>query len=118
MEQATAMTTADYRDLLARRAEARLRHATIAPLADGIITLSCTGPAPLLETIVHRPTGRTGNTAFNAWTSVLGCPALTLPLLGVGGMPVGVQLVGQPHEDEAVTAMARWLAGVAKTVIR
>jgi Asp-tRNA(Asn)/Glu-tRNA(Gln) amidotransferase A subunit family amidase len=118
MEQATAMTTADYRDLLARRAEARLRHATIAPLADGIITLSCTGPAPLLETIVHRPTGRTGNTAFNAWTSVLGCPALTLPLLGVEGMPVGVQLVGQPHEDEAVTAMARWLAAVAKTVIR
>jgi Asp-tRNA(Asn)/Glu-tRNA(Gln) amidotransferase A subunit family amidase len=118
MKHATAMTVSDYRDLLARRAEARLRQATLAPLADGIITLSCTGPAPLLEEIVHRPTGRTGNTAFNAWTSLLGCPAVTLPLLGVAGMPVGVQMVGQPGQDEAVVAMARWLGEVARPVNR
>nr|WP_245215686.1 amidase [Pararoseomonas baculiformis] len=118
MDHANGMTVSDYRDLLARRAEARLRHAAIAPLADGIVTLSCTGPAPLLEDIVHRPTGRTGNTGFNAWTSLLGCPAVTLPLLGVEGMPVGVQLVGQPQQDEAVVAMARWLGATAKPVVR
>lgn len=115
---ATQMSVADYRDLLARRAEARLRHATIAPLADAVLTLSCTGPAPLLKEVENRDVWRTGNTAFNAWTSVLGAPALTLPLLACGGMPVGVQLVGQMHEDEQVTAMARWLAGAVVPVAR
>ncbi len=118
MDTATRMTVSDYRDLLARRAEARLRHAAIAPLADAVITLSCTGPAPLLSEVENRATWRTGNTSFNAWTSVLGCPALTLPLLASDGMPVGVQLVGQMQQDEAVTAMARWLAGAVTPVSR
>ena len=83
-----------------------------------MITLSCTGPAPLLSEVENRATWRTGNTSFNAWTSVLGCPALTLPLLASDGMPVGVQLVGQMQQDEAVTAMARWLAGAVTPVSR
>jgi Asp-tRNA(Asn)/Glu-tRNA(Gln) amidotransferase A subunit family amidase len=114
--RASGMTVADYRDLLARRAEARLRHACLAPLADGIITLSCTGPAPIIEDIIHRPVGRTGNTAMNAWTSLLGCPAVTVPLIGVAGMPVGVQVVGLPNQDEATVAMARWLVATVKPV--
>jgi Asp-tRNA(Asn)/Glu-tRNA(Gln) amidotransferase A subunit family amidase len=32
-----------------------------------------------------------------------------MPLLAVGGLPVGVQLMGQQHEDARVTAMARWI---------
>jgi Asp-tRNA(Asn)/Glu-tRNA(Gln) amidotransferase A subunit family amidase len=31
-----------------------------------------------------------------------------MPLLAVDGMPVGVQLMGQPHDDARITAMARW----------
>lgn len=116
--RASGMTVADYRDLLARRAEARLRHACLAPLADGIITLSCTGPAPIIEDIIHRPVGRTGNTAMNAWTSLLGCPAVTVPLIGVAGMPVGVQVVGLPDQDEATVAMARWLVATVNPVAR
>ena len=116
--RANAMTVTDYRDLLARRAEARLRHACLAPLADGMITLSCTGPAPVIEEIIHRPVGRTGNTAMNAWTSLLGCPAVTLPLIGVAGMPVGVQVVGLPGQDEAIVGLARWLMSVAKPLGR
>ena len=34
-----------------------------------------------------------------------------------GGMPVGVQLMGQPHEDERITALARWLAGAMAPVV-
>jgi len=30
--------------------------------------------------------------------------------MAVGGMPVGVQVMGQQHADAAVAAMARWLA--------
>jgi Asp-tRNA(Asn)/Glu-tRNA(Gln) amidotransferase A subunit family amidase len=116
IDQAAAMSPADYRELLALRATARLRQASLAPLADGIVTLSSTGPAPLLEEVVERPTGRTGDPGFNAWTSLLGCPAVTVPLLAVGGMPVGAQLVGQPGEDEQVVAMARWLAATTRPV--
>jgi Asp-tRNA(Asn)/Glu-tRNA(Gln) amidotransferase A subunit family amidase len=32
-----------------------------------------------------------------------------MPLLAVGGLPVGVQIMGQQHEDARVTAMARWM---------
>jgi Asp-tRNA(Asn)/Glu-tRNA(Gln) amidotransferase A subunit family amidase len=31
--------------------------------------------------------------------------------MGVGGMPVGVQLMGQQHEDARMTALARWMIG-------
>jgi Asp-tRNA(Asn)/Glu-tRNA(Gln) amidotransferase A subunit family amidase len=116
IREAAAMTPADYREMLALRAEARLRHAAVAALADGVVTLSCTGPAPLRTVVEQQETGRTGNPGFNAWTSLLGCPAVTLPLLGVEGMPVGVQLVGQPQQDEQVVAMARWLAATATPV--
>ena len=35
---------------------------------------------------------------------------MTVPLLGVSGMPVGVQIMGQPHADARVAGIARWLA--------
>jgi Asp-tRNA(Asn)/Glu-tRNA(Gln) amidotransferase A subunit family amidase len=41
---------------------------------------------------------------------MLFAPAVTVPLLGVGGMPVGVQLMGQQQQDERMVALARWLA--------
>jgi Asp-tRNA(Asn)/Glu-tRNA(Gln) amidotransferase A subunit family amidase len=34
-------------------------------------------------------------------------------LLPVEGMPLGVQIIGQWHEDARATAMAAWVAGVA-----
>ena len=41
--------------------------------------------------------------------SMLFAPAVTMPLLAVGGLPVGVQLMGQQHEDARVMAIARWM---------
>ena len=106
------MTPDDYRAALMDRAMAQLRHAALAPLADAIITLSCPGPAPLWsgdvpgQPLASRPTG---DFVFNAPSSMLFAPAVTMPLLAVGGLPVGVQLMGQQHEDARVTAMARWM---------
>jgi Asp-tRNA(Asn)/Glu-tRNA(Gln) amidotransferase A subunit family amidase len=40
---------------------------------------------------------------------MLFAPAVTMPLLAVGGLPVGVQLMGQQHGDARVTAMAGWM---------
>ena len=102
----------DYGAALTERASAQLRHAALAPLADAAITLSCPGPAPLWsgdapgQPLAPRPTG---DYVFNAPSSMLFAPAVTVPLMSVGGMPVGVQLMGQQHADARVTSMARWL---------
>jgi Asp-tRNA(Asn)/Glu-tRNA(Gln) amidotransferase A subunit family amidase len=112
LDKAEAMTPDDYRAALMERAAAQLRHAALAPLADAIVTLSCPGPAPLWsgdvpgQPLAPRPTG---DFVFNAPSSMLFAPAVTMPLLAVGGLPVGVQLMGQQHEDARVTAMARWV---------
>lgn len=112
LARAEAMEFEDYRRLLVEREAAQLRHAALAPLADACIMLSCPGPAPLWpgdrpgQPLAPRPTG---DFVFNAPSSMLFAPAFTMPLMGVGGMPVGVQLMGQQHEDARITAMARWM---------
>lgn len=106
------LSQAAYRARLAERAVARAAHAALAPICDALVSLSCLGPAPKLGDtggsdgrIIHT----TGNPVMNAATSVLGCPVVTVPVLAVEGLPVGMQLIGQWHADEHVTAMARWL---------
>jgi Asp-tRNA(Asn)/Glu-tRNA(Gln) amidotransferase A subunit family amidase len=106
------LSQAAYRARLAERATARAAHAALAPICDALISLSCLGPAPKLGDtggsdgkIIHT----TGNPVMNAATSVLGCPVVTVPVLAVEGLPVGIQLIGQWHADERVTAMARWV---------
>jgi Asp-tRNA(Asn)/Glu-tRNA(Gln) amidotransferase A subunit family amidase len=37
--------------------------------------------------------------------------------MSVGGLPVGAQLMGQPHEDARMTAMARWMLGSIAPVV-
>jgi Asp-tRNA(Asn)/Glu-tRNA(Gln) amidotransferase A subunit family amidase len=121
LAKAEAMRVDDYRAALADRAAAPQRHAAVAPLADAAITLACPGPAPLWggdvpgQPLAPRPTG---DFVFNAPSSMLFAPAVTVPLLGVGGLPVGVQVMGQPHEDARMTALARWLLeSVAPVVV-
>ena len=69
-------------------------------------TLSCPGPAPIWsgdelgKPLAPRPTG---DFVFNAPSSMLFAPVVTVPLMSVGGMPVGVQLTGQQHDDARVT---------------
>jgi Asp-tRNA(Asn)/Glu-tRNA(Gln) amidotransferase A subunit family amidase len=119
LQKAEAMTPDDYRAALMERAAAQLRHAALAPLADAMVTLSCPGPAPLWsgdvpgEPLAPRPTG---DFVFNAPSSMLFAPAVTMPLLAVGGLPVGVQLIGQQHEDARITGMARFLLDVIAPV--
>lgn len=111
LARAEAMTPEDYRTHLLARDQAQLVHARIAPLADAAITLACPGPAPLWagdvpgQPLAPRPTG---DFVFNAPSSMLFAPAITLPLLSVGGLPVGVQLMGQQHEDARLAGLARW----------
>ncbi|BBK41520.1 amidase [Allostella vacuolata] len=121
LAKAEAMTLDEYRTLLADREAAQLRHATLAPLADACIMLSCPGPAtPWAGDVPGQPLAPrpTGDFVFNAPSSMLFAPAFTMPLMGVDGMPVGVQLMGQQHEDARITAMARWVVqSVAPVVV-
>ena len=59
----------------------------------------------------------TGDAIFNYPSSMLFAPVVTVPMLAVGGMPVGVQLMGQMHEDARMTAIGRWLAGALEPVV-
>lgn len=120
LAKAEAMTPADYRKRLMERHVAQATYAAVARLADGCITLSCPGRAPLWsgdkpgEPLAPRPTG---DAVFNYPSSMLFAPVVTVPLIAVGGMPVGVQIMGQPDQDAHITSLAHWLAGAVAPVI-
>lgn len=102
-----------YAALLARRHEVRSRHADLAGTVDVLISIAAPGPAPVWsgDTPADPPAQwPTGDPVFNAPGSLLGAPVVTVPLISVGGMPVGLQVVGRPGADARVTSVARWLS--------
>jgi Asp-tRNA(Asn)/Glu-tRNA(Gln) amidotransferase A subunit family amidase len=117
--RAEKMTPADYHASLNARLHAQAAHVAVASLADAAITLACPGPAPIWsgdvpgQPLAPRPTG---DFVFNAPSSMLFAPVVTVPLMSVGGMPVGVQLMGQQQEDARMTGIARWMTGAIKRV--
>ncbi len=111
LDRGRAVTRDDYRAALAQRDDARRCLAALAPVADALISPTTTGPAPPLDTgeRVGDATLWTGNPAFNAPASMLGTPAIALPMMAVDGLPVGIQLVGQCHADEELARIAAWI---------
>ena len=120
LAKAEAMTPDDYRMWLLARENAQRIHGALAQLGDAAITLACPGPAPIWsgdvpgQPLAPRPTG---DFVFNAPSSMLFAPVVTVPLMSVGGMPVGIQVMGQQHEDARMTGLARWLATAVKPVV-
>lgn len=113
LDTGRTLTLADFRECLLLREHARQRLHALASQVDACITLSACGPAPL--TAQARGTRYpTGDVSFACVSSWLGAPAVTVPVLAVQGLPLGVQVLGQPHHDEAVTAIGRWLEGAAR----
>ncbi len=69
---------------------------------DAILTPAAPGVAPKGEA--------TGNPVFCSLWSLTGLPALSLPLLtGEGGMPLGVQLIGERGDEGRLMRTANWL---------
>ena len=104
------MTPEDYSKNLLLREYAREAHKRVSALADGMITLSCPGPAPIWNAdddkshLVKRPTGD---------------PALicNFHLRGSlrhysnaqrSNLPVGIQIIGQREQDYFATQLAKW----------
>ena len=99
LREAEAMDVSHYRAALARRAEIRAIYEELAARASAWIGLSAPGTAPLgLQS--------TGNAIFAVPASLLGAPAVSLPLLSVEGLPLGVQLVGFVGADADLFAVA------------
>ena len=70
---------------------------------DVLVVPPATGEAPV-------GLGATGNPIFQAPWTLLGMPALCLPLLkGPAGMPMGVQLIARKGDDGHLFRVARWL---------
>jgi Asp-tRNA(Asn)/Glu-tRNA(Gln) amidotransferase A subunit family amidase len=90
---------------LAARDNARRYEAGIAEIFkeyDAIITPAATGVAPKGEA--------TGSPIFCTLWTLTGLPALSLPLLtGEGGLPLGVQLIGERGDDARLLRTANWL---------
>lgn len=98
------MSIADYRALLKQRAGVRALYAELADTCDACVTLSAPGPAPAgLQA--------TGNPQFAVPSSLLGVPALSLPLFMLDGMPLGLQVLGYANVDAAAFATGAWLMG-------
>jgi Asp-tRNA(Asn)/Glu-tRNA(Gln) amidotransferase A subunit family amidase len=70
---------------------------------DAILTPPALGTAP-------KGLASTGDPVFCSLWTLLGMPAITLPLMkGENGLPLGVQLVGRKGYDARLMRTARWL---------
>lgn len=102
VERAKEITPAHYERLLTRQDDIRSEVRRVARGADAMVALAASSVAPL----GHAFTGSRTYLAYWSWT---GFPAFSLPLLQVGKLPLGVQLMGVAGEDGKLAAIANWL---------
>lgn len=112
LQTGSAVPVRDYIAAIAARNDAIARVGALFGRYTAILTPAAPGPAPLTSE------GTTGSPIFNGLWTYLGMPAISLPLLEIDGLPLGVQLVGAPHDDGRLLRTARWLAGKLATLER
>jgi Asp-tRNA(Asn)/Glu-tRNA(Gln) amidotransferase A subunit family amidase len=106
---------AAYREALAATAALREAFARTYDGYDAIVTPPAAGEAP--ATLAE-----TGSPAFCTIWTLLGVPAITIPVgLGPAGLPLGLQIVGRHAADDRVLAVAAWcerlLGGAVRTPV-
>jgi Asp-tRNA(Asn)/Glu-tRNA(Gln) amidotransferase A subunit family amidase len=76
---------------------------------DALLTLAAPGEAPV-------GLSSTGYAVFSAIWTLMGVPAVTLPMLeGENGMPIGVQVIGARGADAKLLADAARILSMAST---
>ena len=71
---------------------------------DVLVTPAAPGAAP-------RDLSTTGDPLFNRPWQLLGCPCVALPGgADASGLPLGLQVIGRPNDDERVFAAAAWIS--------
>ena len=102
IEEGRTISALDYtRALRTREALYRRLVELLAPY-DAIITPPAAGAAP-------RGLDTTGNPVFCTLWTFLATPALNLPLLQSGGLPLGIQLVGRRFDEARLFRHGAWL---------
>ena len=100
--ECAGMTIDVYRANIARRAAIRQRAAWLLQRYDAFLSLSATGAAPV-------GLAWTGDPGVTVAGSLLGGPAMSLPLMADEGMPLGLQLLGGIDKDADLFAVAEWV---------
>jgi Asp-tRNA(Asn)/Glu-tRNA(Gln) amidotransferase A subunit family amidase len=95
------LTLAQYRADLTERVRIRAVYAELAASCEACITLAAPGGAP-------EGLASTGNPEFGVPSSLLGVPALSLPLFEDNAMPLGLQVIGYCDGDADTFAIASW----------
>ncbi|MCC6779283.1 MAG: amidase [Hyphomicrobiales bacterium] len=99
LEEAEALTLDDYRRDLAERDRIRALYAELATECDACVGLSAASAAPVgLDS--------TGDPTCTVHTSLLGIPAVSLPVLQDEGLPLGLQVTGFVNCDAEAFAAA------------
>jgi Asp-tRNA(Asn)/Glu-tRNA(Gln) amidotransferase A subunit family amidase len=100
--QAEAMTLEGYQQLLNERGHCRAVYSELASVCDACITLSAPGPAPIGST-------STGDPTFAIPASLLGIPAVSVPLFQADGLPLGLQVLGFSERDSELFSPVAFL---------
>ncbi len=103
VEAGRGLKPEDYARALDWCRDFRRQWEAMASRADAFLTLNSIDAAP-----VGMPVG---NSIYGEASSVLGAPALNLPLLALDDMPLGIQLIGFYRKDRELVGIGRWLAG-------
>jgi len=94
-------TDREYADALRERDRLVATFADWAAPYDALLTPPTTGEAPTADT--------TGDPRFCSRWSLSGAPAITIPTgLGPGRLPLGLQLVAAPGDDDRLLRAAMW----------
>jgi len=99
LAEAERMTLDQNREDLAHRDEVRARYAELEADCDACISLSAPAAAPL-------GAGSTGDPNCTVHASLLGIPAISLPMLQDDGLPLGLQIAGFVNGDAETFAIA------------
>jgi len=102
LAQAEAMQPDDYRADLDERTRVRGVYGGLAAVCDACVTLAAPGAPPV-------GLGSTGDPVFAVPFSLLGVPAISLPLLREQSLPLGLQVTGFAGKDERACAIAAWI---------
>ena len=102
LSQAEAMGLGDYRADLDERSRVRALYSGLAAQCDACVTLAAPAAAPV-------GLGSTGDPVFAVPFSLLGVPAISLPLLHEQGLPLGFQVTGFYGKDATAAATASWI---------
>jgi Asp-tRNA(Asn)/Glu-tRNA(Gln) amidotransferase A subunit family amidase len=105
LKEAEGLSLEDNRRALSERARIREAYAGLAECADAIVTLSAPDVAPVgLQS--------TGDPQFALPSAFLGVPSVSLPLMKIGNLPLGLQLIGFEHRDAQLVGYAAAIQAV------